>query len=73
MVDKQRVGRQTSADPCLYYIKDEKVLTLIMVYVHEILFMSQDPDKIETFKIHLNRELEVKYVRLVKYCLGINF
>ena len=44
-----------------------------MVYIDDILFMSQDPDKIENFKIHLNRELEIKYVGLVKYCLGINF
>jgi hypothetical protein len=66
-------AKQTSADPCLYYIKNEKGLTLIMVYVDDILFMSQDPDKLENFKIHLNKELEVKYSGVVKYCLGINF
>ena len=66
-------AKQTSADLCLYYIKDQKGLTLIMGYVDDILFMSQDPNKIESYKINLNTELEVKYVGLVKYYLGFFF
>lgn len=42
-------AKQTEADPCLYYIKNEKGLTLIVIYVDDILIMSQDPDEIEKF------------------------
>ena len=45
----------TSDDPCLCYIKAEKGSTLIVVHIDDTLFMSQDPDEIENFKTHLNK------------------
>ena len=66
-------AKQSVADPCVYYIRDDKGLTLMSVYIDDILFMSQNPDMLEKFKNHLNKDLEVKYSGLAKYCLGINF
>ncbi|GBM68121.1 Retrovirus-related Pol polyprotein from transposon TNT 1-94 [Araneus ventricosus] len=44
-----------------------------MVYVDDILFTSQDPNMLQKFKIHLKKDLEIKYAGLAKYCLGLNF
>ncbi|GBN07016.1 Retrovirus-related Pol polyprotein from transposon TNT 1-94 [Araneus ventricosus] len=66
-------AKQTTADPCVYYIKNGKGLTVIMVYVDDILFISQDPSMLQKFQIHLKKDLEIKYASLAKYCLGINF
>ncbi|GBM79365.1 hypothetical protein AVEN_32974-1 [Araneus ventricosus] len=66
-------ANQTTADPCSYYIKNEKGLTVIMVHVHDILLMFQDPNILQEFKIHLKKELVVRYAGLAKHCLGINF
>ncbi|GBO20433.1 Retrovirus-related Pol polyprotein from transposon TNT 1-94 [Araneus ventricosus] len=48
-------------------------LTLIMVYVDDILFTSHEPSMLQKFKIHLKKDLEIKYAYLAKYCLGLNF
>lgn len=66
-------AKSTTADPCVYYIKNGKGLTVITIYVDDILFMSEDPNMLEKFKNHLKRDLDLKYAGLVKYCLGINF
>ena len=57
----------------MYVINDGNCLTVIVIYVDDILFMSQDCTKLEEFKKHLQSQLDVKYSGLVEYCLGINF
>lgn len=57
--------KQTKDDPSVCYTNEENVLTLIMIPVDEISFMLQDEENLEKHKIHLRKELEVKYVACV--------
>lgn len=63
----------TTADPCLYYVVDGGELTLIAVYVDDIMIASKSRDRIDNFEKELSKFFEVKDLGPVQYCLGLEF
>lgn len=61
----------TNADPCLYYAKRGEISLLVLVYVDDILFSSQDEKWIADIGQGLAREFEVKDLGRARYCLEI--
>jgi len=58
-------------DPCVYYTGAGKELTLIVVYVDDVLVMSRDKDRIEEVKQYLSKRFDVRDIGDAKYCLGL--
>lgn len=59
----------TNADPCVYV--DEGKLTFILIYVDDILIVSNDQARVRQIKDRLSRSFRVKDLGEAKYCLGI--
>lgn len=62
-----------TSDPCLYRMKDAKDLTLVIVYVDDILLISKSRETIKYIKNELAKNFEVKELGDVKSCLGMEF
>lgn len=63
----------TKADPCVYQIRREGVLVLILIYVDDILILSQKEEYIDEIKINLSNKVDLKDLGNVGNCLGIEF
>lgn len=57
----------------MYYSGAEEALTLIVVYIDNILVMSKHTDRIEDVKRYLSERFDVRDIREAKYCLGLEF
>lgn len=64
---------QSKCDPCLYRIGREKIPTLILIYVDDILISSPHRKLIDKVINALSRKFEVKNLGEVHYCLGMEF
>jgi len=62
-----------NADPCVYHIGKGEDLTLIAVYVDDLIIASKDVNKIEQLKINISQNFEIKDLGDIKHCLGIEF
>lgn len=66
-------AKPTNSDHCFYvYGKGEK-LTLIAVYVDDIIVASNNPTILKKLKNHLNSNFEIKDLGEINYCLGVEF
>uniref|UniRef100_A0A1Y1K554 Reverse transcriptase Ty1/copia-type domain-containing protein n=1 Tax=Photinus pyralis TaxID=7054 RepID=A0A1Y1K554_PHOPY len=63
----------TKADPCLYSIGSGEELTLIAVYVDDIIVASKNSCIIRGLASHLSEKFETKDLGPIKYCVGIEF
>lgn len=63
---------RTISDPCLYYRKDENNDEMfVLIYVDDILIISNSNDKIEEFKIQISNIFEIHDLGEAKCYLGI--
>lgn len=60
-------------DPCIHYQGQEANIVLAAVCFDDSLIISQDVDKIESFKAHLEVKFELKGLRIANCCVGIEF
>lgn len=63
----------TNSDPCLYRIGSGENLTMIAVYVDDILIASRHEKEITKVGQKLSSHFEVKSLGEVNYCLGVEF
>ena len=63
--------RRTSTDPNVYYYRQGKTITILVLYVDELLITSSNPSHISTPKHDLNQEFEMKDLILMKKFLGV--
>lgn len=66
-------AKPTHADPCLYSIVNGEELTLITVYVDDIVIASTNENTIEMVIRKLSSKFKVKDMGDIGYCLGIEF
>lgn len=59
----------TNSDPCVYI--DKKELTFVLVYVDDILIISNDKKRESEIKEKLSKHFKVKDLGDARYCLGI--
>jgi hypothetical protein len=62
---------QSNADHTLFYQKNNGKLTVLIVYVDDIVITGDDDKGIESLKKHLTKEFEVKDLGQLRYFLGI--
>lgn len=64
---------RSNSDHCVYYQGQGTNLTLIVVYVDDILIISNNITNTTRFKTGLSQQFIVKDLGDVKYCLGLEF
>lgn len=70
----KRLGAHPSdADPCLYYLGRGEELTVILVYVDDILLATRDSTIALKFREEMSKRLVIKDLGEIKYCLNIEF
>lgn len=60
-------------DPCVYMHKEEDKLTLIAIYVDDLILASNDERKTLELKEELSKCFKMKDLGQLRYCLGIEF
>lgn len=63
----------SNADPCVYYLGKGENLTIIAVYVDNILVSSKSQHAIDQVEKKLTQHFKVKDLGEINYCLGIEF
>ncbi|GBN39235.1 Retrovirus-related Pol polyprotein from transposon TNT 1-94 [Araneus ventricosus] len=63
----------TKSDPCVFHMKNNNKLTILTVYVDDILMFSEDTKMVDLLHNHLSKHFNVKYDGIAKNCLGIEF
>lgn len=58
-------------EPCMYYRVTSTEITVLVVYVDDILYMSNVPQRLVEIKNGLAHYFEVKDLGVARYCLGI--
>jgi len=68
------LGAQLSnGDPCLYIKGQGEDMTILVVYVDDILIMSCCLEAVELFGTNLGKRFDVKSIGKLERCLGIDF
>lgn len=64
---------RTNADPCIYFDRKDDLLTVLAIYVDDIIIASKNRDRIIEIKSSLMSSFEMKDLGKIKRCLGIEF
>ncbi|BES90199.1 Hydra magnipapillata [Nesidiocoris tenuis] len=65
--------KPTPSDPCLYVKQKGKDMTLLGVYVDDLILTSTNEKLIVEIKKKLNEKFKTKDLGILNYCLGIEF
>ena len=63
--------KQAMVDHTLFYKRDGHNITLLIVYVDDMIVAGSNPIKIKKFRSYLAKEFEMKDLSAFKYFLGI--
>lgn len=63
--------KQALADYTLFYKRDGHDITILIVYVDDMIVTGSNPSEIEKLRSHLTKEFEMKDLGTLKYFLGI--
>jgi len=66
-------AKALKSDPCVYYTEAGEDLTLIVVYVDDVLIMLRHIDRIEKVIRYLSKRFDIRDIGDVKYCLDLEF
>ncbi len=68
----EQIGfKQSTADPCVY-IKNESTMTILAVYVDDLIIITQTLDEMDKVKKNLEDKFKMKNMGQLHYCLGIS-
>lgn len=67
---KQKKLKPIDSDPCIYLSKDGKNITLVAIYVDDLIVPTNDKSKYYELKTELAKSYEIKDLGL-NLCLGI--
>jgi len=63
--------KATNADPCVYIDQQDNELTILLVYVDDILLASTNRGRVKQIKENLARRFALRNLGQAKFCLGI--
>jgi len=66
-------AKKTAADMCVYVKGSGENLSIIAVYVDDILIASKNAESIKSLKEHLRKQFDITDRGEAKYCLGMEF
>ena len=61
----------THSDPCVFFARHGDKITVLTVYVDDMLLMSNDEKRLNSVKEALQDKLKIKDLGKARYCLGI--
>ena len=64
--------KQCTADPCIFVTGEEADLTIVAVYVDDLIVIAKTPEKIKKIKESLAARFKMKDLGKLHYCLGIS-
>lgn len=65
--------KNTVSDPCIFHMKENNLMSVLTVYVDDLLLISEDSEIVTKLLNHFSTTLEVKYSGEANHCLGIEF
>ena len=63
--------KQCTADPCIFVRSEVTKLTIIAVYVDDLIIITKTPEKMRWIKNSLATRFKIKDLGKLHYCLGI--
>ena len=63
--------KQAMADHTLFFKRDGDDITLLIIYVNDMIVTSSSPEEVKKLQSHLAKEFEMKDLRTLKYFLII--
>ena len=63
--------RQSTADPCVFIRTEETGVTIVAVYVDDLIIITKTPERMEEVKSNLAAKFKMKDLGKLHYCLGI--
>ena len=64
--------KQSDADPCIFIRKLDGQLTVVAVYVDDLILLADSADEMENIKANLSNQFKMKDMGELHYCLGVN-
>ena len=64
--------KQCTADPCIFVTGEEADLTIVAVYVDDLIVIAKTPETIKKIKESLAARFKIKDLGKLHYCLGIS-
>ena len=64
--------KQCAADPCSFVTGKETDLTIVAVYVYDLIVIAKTPETIKKIKESLTARFKMKDLGKLHYCLGIS-
>ena len=64
--------KQSSADPCVFIQDETESMTIVAVYVDDLIVMSTSPEKLDAIKKALSERFKMKDMGQLHYCLGVS-
>ena len=64
--------KQSSADPCVFIQDETESMTIVAVYVDDLIVMSTSPEKLDATKKALSERFKMKDMGPLHYCLGVS-
>ena len=65
--------KQSTADPCVFIQTKERGVTIVAVYVDDLIIITKTAEQMEEVKRNLTARFKMKDLRKLHYCLGITF
>ena len=63
--------KQSTTDPCVFIQAEAKSVTIVTVYVDDLIVMSTSTDKLNAVKKALSGRFKMKDMGPLHYCLGV--
>lgn len=63
----------TCSDPCVFFMKNNNQMSILSIYVDDLLLISEDSGFVSKLLEHFSTSLEVRYSGEANYCLGMEF
>lgn len=64
--------KQSVADPCIFIRSEGADVTIVAVYVDDLIILTKTPKKMDEVKRSLTSQFKMKDLGKLHYCLGIN-
>ena len=57
----------------VYTYNDDKITTIVAIYVDDLIVASNDESKLQQLKVNLKKSFDMKDLGKISYCFGIKF
>lgn len=62
-----------NSDPCVYLHRENNEILIVIIYVDDLIVVSNSSSKMKNLKTNLSKSFDMKDLGLINFCLGIEF